>query len=116
MHHPRKAACLFAFGIVFGGCGRDSAPTASLERGAPAAVASRAAWSKTAEATAAGAVVDRLQKEYESGARQLPPMPADPRSAVSPAQLQVMRETADRLAQDLARSQRACTGRCDAPQ
>jgi hypothetical protein len=40
----------------------------------------------------------RLEAEYASGARDFPPMAADPRESVSPETMRMMKAAADRLA------------------
>lgn len=84
-----------AFAALLLGACEQAGPPATSPR---AAVEPEGAAAVSSQAAHLSAIATRLQAEYNSGARDFPPMSADPRDALSPETMQMMVATADSLA------------------
>jgi hypothetical protein len=80
--------------LLLAACEQPGPPATSPQ----AAVEPESAATVSAQAAHVSAIAGRLQAEYNSGARDFPPMSADPRDRLSPETMQMMVATADRLA------------------
>ena len=89
-----RTSRLAAAALLLGACEHAgpsaTSPQAAVEPERAAAVSSRA--------SSRSAIADRLEAEYNSGARAFPQMSADPRDPLSPETMRMMVATADHLA------------------
>jgi hypothetical protein len=87
-----------ATALLLGACEQAGPPATSPQAVGAAVVEPGVAAAVSPEAVRVSDIATRLQAEYNSGARDFPPMSRDPRESLSPETMQMMVATAERLA------------------